>query len=834
MQTTKSNAVAARSSLSITPAQQGRVLAALLLEHGVKFKPDCAGEQAVSCFLPGHKGKGRGDKTPSMSLNLTTGVYKCQCCGVGGNDIHFMRKVRGMSQDEARDERRRLAGLDAPVKGNGAAVEKKPALAAVPSGGDWGPLPNHAALYPYPDGDGDLRFVVLRQPWGKADMKARPFIPQTPTRTAQGAAWSCGFGGKFSAGHSRPIYNLPALADGLTVHVVEGEKSCDDANALLLRAQLDAGHVAVSFSGGACAWGKTDWRPLVAAHPVKVLVHADADKAGRKCAEGLAQHLAAAGVPTGAITAVLNAGNSGEDISDLIAARGDGAAVLAFTDPDVRLCWRPRGENEPPRNQEEAAAYLDDLDVNETGVNLKDVRQRRACILETGYRFRWNVRSNIIELLDRGGEWRQITDRDHAKIGNALQGKERMVKTGKGFVPVEIGAQYFLADVRGLAALNERDLIADFLASIPAWDGRDRYKGLLESFGVVTDDMELDIEYMSTFFRSAYLRAKEPGCLVKNFLVLQGRQDVGKSSFCREIFPAWVRDEAFKELSGAGVCTGGKELRERIMGAMVVEWGEMVGGRKADINHLKNQLSITRDTFRDAYGYFSESRPRAFTFVMTSNDDTPLPNDVSGLNRFMLVRVGKGAEDVGVARQVSAFLDEHRMQLWAQAAHECIELGAHGAGLRTDCRSRHKERGEGGRAGNHGIAELIAREEREGRLVDGCPLNWMRWVAGVTKIKPEIDRETAATYIPKPGELPQRYRLIVNGRDKHLTAADRSGDLVLRSELRARGWDLKAGQRPMLRQDAQSADRTPVGREFDNVVGPICSNPRTLLVKENG
>lgn len=110
----------------------------------------------------------------------------------------------------------------------------------------------------------------------------------------------------------RPLYRLLELLkvpeNGLVI-VVEGEKCAD---AVVKEWSIPT----VTWSGGAEAWQKTDWRPLAGR---KVLLIPDADDAGRKVMQELAGHLHGLGCN---VSWVLLDGDTGEDVVDWFAAAG--------------------------------------------------------------------------------------------------------------------------------------------------------------------------------------------------------------------------------------------------------------------------------------------------------------------------------------------------------------------------------------------------------------------------------------------------------------------------------------------------------------------------------
>lgn len=100
-----------------------------------------------------------------------------------------------------------------------------------------------------------------------------------------------GMGEKFAQG-DRPLYRLPQLADVKLVYITEGERKCEK-----LQERIGEYAVATCYSGGANAWKKTNYVPLIGK---RVVVCADNDKPGMEAAHGLVDLLHELGIEAGA------------------------------------------------------------------------------------------------------------------------------------------------------------------------------------------------------------------------------------------------------------------------------------------------------------------------------------------------------------------------------------------------------------------------------------------------------------------------------------------------------------------------------------------------------
>lgn len=137
--------------------------------------------------------------------------------------------------------------------------------------GQLGPYSTH---WDYHDASGQHVMRVCR--WDRANGKEiRPL-------TLQGGRWTWK-----SFETNRPLYRLPALKDtNRRVLVCEGEKATDAAQ------KLFPDMIATTWSGGAKAISKTDWKPLAGRD---VTLVADNDEPGKKAMESLAVILKAQG-----------------------------------------------------------------------------------------------------------------------------------------------------------------------------------------------------------------------------------------------------------------------------------------------------------------------------------------------------------------------------------------------------------------------------------------------------------------------------------------------------------------------------------------------------------
>ena len=195
---------------------------------------------------------------------------------------------------------------------------------------------------------------------------------------------------------------------------------------------------------------------------------------------------------------------------------------------------------------------------------------------------------------------------------------------------------------------NSFNPVIDYLDSLK-WDGKPRLNTWLTTYlGAVPG--ALNSAFGRKTLVAAVRRIRKPGCKFDQMPVLEGPQDIGKSSAVRILAGDYFRDEEI-------ISKDSREVQELTNGVWLYEMSELVGLGKRDVEHVKNFLSKTHDSARGAYGRMLEDQPRTCIFIGTCNRNDYLGDD-TGNRRFWPIPVGK----IDLAR-----LKEDRDQLWAEA-----------------------------------------------------------------------------------------------------------------------------------------------------------------------
>ena len=157
------------------------------------------------------------------------------------------------------------------------------------------------------------------------------------------------------------------------------------------------------------------------------------------------------------------------------------------------------------------------------------------------------------------------------------------------------------------------------------------------------------------FTVGAIARAYEPGCKFDTMLVLEGKQDLGKSTGVRALFgDTYFRDTPIDLHSNDRFLA--------LQGVWCREWPELDGHGKADERRVKSFLSSQRDTFRAPYARTMTDVPRVCVLIATVNPpQLGYLVDETGNRRMLPVMCGvTGPIDV-------EGLERDRDLLWAEA-----------------------------------------------------------------------------------------------------------------------------------------------------------------------
>lgn len=188
-----------------------------------------------------------------------------------------------------------------------------------------------------------------------------------------------------------------------------------------------------------------------------------------------------------------------------------------------------------------------------------------------------------------------------------------------------------------------------------AWDGTSRWAALVDTVTCQDDRSEaIKSTLMRRWMLSAVHAAASPtGLADGRVLVLQGPQDIGKTSWLRKL----CLPDMF--LEGALLNPGDKDSVKVAVAHWIVELGELDATfRRADIAALKAFITKDRDIIRLPYGKAYSEYPRRTVFAASVNEAQFL-SDPTGNKRFWTLPISKLDFLHGVDIQ----------QVWAELLH---------------------------------------------------------------------------------------------------------------------------------------------------------------------
>lgn len=245
------------------------------------------------------------------------------------------------------------------------------------------------------------------------------------------------------------------------------------------------------------------------------------------------------------------------------------------------------------------------------------------------------------------------------------------------------------------------------------WDGTPRLDNWLTYYLGVEPIENYTAAVAARWMIGAVARIYQPGCFAKYCLVLEGEQDIRKSTALEVLGEPWFTDDV-SEL-------GTKDASMQIGNAWIVELAELDSVRRAHISAIKAFISRKTDKYRKPFGRYIIEQPRQCIMAGTVNPSTEYLTDDTGGVRFWPVSCT--SIDIDALRN-----DRH--QLWAEAGHRY-------------------------RAGEKwwiDVAEIAdaAREEQETRYaVDSWEENISRWLSA----NPTITRITISDILKSVFDL---------------------------------------------------------------------------------
>ena len=298
----------------------------------------------------------------------------------------------------------------------------------------------------------------------------------------------------------------------------------------------------------------------------------------------------------------------------------------------------------------------------------KDGAAFRGALLELRVEVRYNSRAAAVELSEETADengtatglltaWQPLTDRVEAELRERV-GSEFSYLTTRGPSPLAFGTEAWRDALLATIRFAEEDPFEIWIEQLPEWDRRPRIDELLIRHFDAADT--LLTRWASGFlFMGPLARTFEPGLKLDQMPVLVGEQGLGKSALLRALFPR-EHPEWFSD--GLNLADRTRERAEALLGRVIVEASEMTGANRAEIESLKAFITRQDDgNVRLAYARRPETMLRRCIIVGTTNSRESLPNDVTGLRRFVPVELWAADE------AIEELADADREQWWAEA-----------------------------------------------------------------------------------------------------------------------------------------------------------------------
>jgi len=256
--------------------------------------------------------------------------------------------------------------------------------------------------------------------------------------------------------------------------------------------------------------------------------------------------------------------------------------------------------------------------------------------------------------------WHRGRMPNYAGVGdNDLKLLKGWLATRHGF---EASVQHIEEAVTNVAYHERFHPVREYLEGLK-WDGKPRLNTWLRDYLGAIDGGYPD--YLAAISRkvlcAAVMRIMRPGVKFDHVLVLEGDQDLGKSTVCEILGGEWSSD--------APVDPHNRDTVDALQGRWIVEMAEMEVLRKTDEDALKAFITRKTDRVRLAYGRSTGEYPRQSIFIASKNPrvDGAYLKDDTGNRRWWPVRCEPKANSHGLAQADFKGLKAVRNQLFAEA-----------------------------------------------------------------------------------------------------------------------------------------------------------------------
>jgi putative DNA primase/helicase len=230
--------------------------------------------------------------------------------------------------------------------------------------------------------------------------------------------------------------------------------------------------------------------------------------------------------------------------------------------------------------------------------------------------------------------------------------------------------------VVALCEEQPRDLLQEWLAGLPPWDGTRRLTSWVHELAGGGTDV-CDQEIARQLVVSMVARALDPGCQYRYVVLLEGAENTGKSKLVRTLAsPEWCYE--------CVIGLEGKEAYMALQGAWLVELPELNAMTRTEESHFKGLVTQVSDSWIPKFANHKITHKRRTIFVGTLNPEgtceylrgqtgntryLPLPTGAIDTAGLLAVRAQLFAEALDYYRR---FPDDW-WQLSAEAEQELVE-----------------------------------------------------------------------------------------------------------------------------------------------------------------
>lgn len=572
-------------------------------------------------YCCGNLGGGMGN---SCKINLQTGMWADFATGERGGDlISLYAAIHGISQGESVN---RLFPSQSYVNSKVPRETPRPDMKHHKFG-----FPSNTWAYRAMDGDIISYVARYETPDGKT------FLPWS----WDGKRWV-----NRGLQEPRPLYGLDRLAKGkpdAPILIVEGEKTCDAA------CKLTSLYIPVTWPNGSKAVNKSDWSVI---YGRKILIWPDADEPGLQAAQRIATILSPHCPEIKIIQVNPSETISGWDASDALQEGWntqkfyDWAKPRAYVFNNINITNNVTfnvGENDDPvQNESYFVAW-----------------QRLGLALTSGGSPIPNE-DNVIRIFE--GEkhlnkriWFDDFYRTIFVDGNPphdwqdIDTYELTVTLQRVYGLTRISDSIVRRAITIIANRTHKNEPLDWMESL-VWDQTPRIETFFTKY-MGADATPYTLAASKNFWVSLAARTYDPGCIMRSMVVLKSKQFTGKSTAFAIIGGKWY-SEAVENIQS-------NNFLQSLHGQLIVEFADMSGMDRADINRVKQIISCRRDNFRAPYDRTPKAHLRRCVLVSTTNEDHFLRDDTGGTRFWPIITT-----DINLKQ-----IESDRAQLFAEAVY---------------------------------------------------------------------------------------------------------------------------------------------------------------------